>query len=715
MTNYTEPFTILASCNGLINAYHHQRSLKDSFTIIISCFEIQTISFYFNVYISIESSNTEISYPLLVTLSSNSSYMFGEKEKDITSSGFFRIKFSKLGEVELKASSGYAFDKKIISIKPMNLLFIKLPDFFNTSSVSTTSSDFISVTIAAGNYFEQYFETQSEKYYITISIECYQTRCSGTKLSKKVKRYTHSSIITFQNFRIISGGLFRLRAECKSYKVVSYSPPFLVYNDIKRINVSTKSKKINQGYPLKLTIRIIAEDDGLYSLPSLVTISSISQKVHGNYSIYNSFGIVTTNVYLLKSGITSINITCEKVSSSIDDIKILPVKIKAKNLGNFNIIKGEHLSFAVDVKTQKGNHVKKYPKDAVQVVLVGDAEADKGVGYTINNKTNKITVEIKNGIAKISKFTFKSGGDVYIHFAIGNTKSNILGPYNIHFPICGLGKGPISSYSALIFLYLSFSIFFYCKDKNVRTYKPVRFLFLFIYPLASFWYKQPGFRRLLLCAQAFVSELLILTLIGAIYYKFDEPDTKYESDFEHFNRSQLYKGASGYALAQIPIFVLFFLNFRYVNNRKYVILSILLAVTMIILCFGGVIYMTFNYCIGYSTYWTANFMIFWMFDLLTFQIIYSIICLRCIPEILKKLLKNQVPERTEENNEISVVYFNAEKNGFANENKEKKSANVDEVGDDSKPITFRNCDDTINPDCIIIKADHLVEEGKSLS
>ncbi|OMJ73255.1 hypothetical protein SteCoe_28096 [Stentor coeruleus] len=639
--------------------------------------------------------------------------MFGEKDKDIAGFGFFRVKVSKPGDIELKASSGYVFDKKIISIKPLSLLFIKLPEFFNTSSALTTSSDYISVTIGVGDYFKQYFETQSEIYNINLSLECYQAHCSGTKLSNRLNGTTYKAFISFQSFRIFSGGLFRLRAECMSYNVVAYSQPFLVYNDIMRINVRTSSKKIIQGYPLTLIIRIIAEDYGLYSLPSLITISSISQEIHGNYSIYNSIGIVTTNVYFLKSEEMSINITCEKVSNVINNITIIPVVIKATNLGNFNINKGEHLHFAVEVKTKKGKYVKNYPKDAVQIVLIGDAEADKGIGYIINNKTNKTTVEINNGKAEITKFTFKSGGKVYIYFAIGNTKSNILGPYDIHFPICGFGKGPISSYSTLLFLYLSFSIFFYFKDKNVRSYKTVKFLFLFMYPLTAFWYKQPGLRRLLLCAQAFVSELLILTLIGAIYYKFDKPDTKYESDFEHFDRSQFYKGACGYALAQVPIIALFFLNFYYVNNRKYVILSILLSVILIVMCFGGVIYMTLDICIGYSTYWTANFMIFWMLDLLTFQIIYSVICMHCTPETLKKILKNKVPERSEENNEISVVYFNAENNQFSNE--EKKSENLNDLIEDNKPITFRNCDDTVNPDSIIINADHLVEDNSNLS
>ncbi|OMJ73256.1 hypothetical protein SteCoe_28097 [Stentor coeruleus] len=146
-------------------------------------------------------------------------------------------------------------------------------------------------------------------------------------------------------------------------------------------------------------------------------------------------------------------------------------------------------------------------------------------------------------------------------------------------------------------------------------------------------------------------------MIGAMYFANDSTSATIYSDFEHFNKYQLMIGAEGYALAQAPIITFFILNFYFANNRKAIVLNIILSAVLIFLCFGGVIYMNTKSCIGYSTYWTANFMIFWVFDLITFQILYSFIFMLLLPKNYKILLEGAQTEETKKDQGVIVVHL----------------------------------------------------------
>ena len=50
-----------------------------------------------------------------------------------------------------------------------------------------------------------------------------------------------------------------------------------------------------------------------------------------------------------------------------------------------------------------------------------------------------------------------------------------------------------------------------------------------------------------------------------------------------------------------------------------------------VLSFIAVVKMTTQYCAGYATYWIANFLIFLLFDLVTLQVIYSLIINKLFP------------------------------------------------------------------------------------
>lgn len=64
-------------------------------------------------------------------------------------------------------------------------------------------------------------------------------------------------------------------------------------------------------------------------------------------------------------------------------------------------------------------------------------------------------------------------------------------------------------------------------------------------------------------------------------------------------------------------------------------------IILTILYFGAMNGMTCEYCIGYSIYWTANFLIFLLFDLLVMQVIYTAIAYFLK---IKRILNNESKE-----------------------------------------------------------------------
>ena len=58
------------------------------------------------------------------------------------------------------------------------------------------------------------------------------------------------------------------------------------------------------------------------------------------------------------------------------------------------------------------------------------------------------------------------------------------------------------------------------------------------------------------------------------------------------------------------------------------------------LCIGAIVAMSISYCSGYSAYWTANFLIFVLIDIILMQFIYTLIAICIMPTQVIDTLKS---------------------------------------------------------------------------
>lgn len=196
---------------------------------------------------------------------------------------------------------------------------------------------------------------------------------------------------------------------------------------------------------------------------------------------------------------------------------------------------------------------------------------------------------------------------------------------------CKVGRGPIAAMSVLIFLMILLIIIFTLVDRDFKNMPYANFMFLLHYPLTSICFKQPRPRRPTLTLQLFTCELLMLALIGAFHNHFDSATQDYEAKFDDYYGRQLSRGAAGWALTQVFTVPIFFLNAFTASGKKYYYITIPACIVISVLSFIAVVVMTTQYCAGYTTYWMANFLIFLLFDLVTLQVIYSLIISKILP------------------------------------------------------------------------------------
>lgn len=188
---------------------------------------------------------------------------------------------------------------------------------------------------------------------------------------------------------------------------------------------------------------------------------------------------------------------------------------------------------------------------------------------------------------------------------------------------CDVGAGPIATMSVTIFLMIFLSIIFILSDAKTST-SSVTNSFLLLYPLTTIFIQQPKSRRAVLAMQILTSELLMLTLIGAFTNHFDGPESKTDNGFDNYYGFQLSRGAAAWALTQAFTIPIFILNAYTLKGKSYHMITIPVCIFITLGCFCGLVVMTHYYCLGWTEYWIANWLIFLLFDIATLEIIYAL-------------------------------------------------------------------------------------------
>ncbi|OMJ73257.1 hypothetical protein SteCoe_28099 [Stentor coeruleus] len=425
----------------------------------------------------------------------------------------------------------------------------------------------------------------------------------------------------FGPFRIISSGKFYLKASCNELPS-AFSTEFFVVNKYKDMTFSLSTDKITANFNFDLTIKLIGQDGFPSTTSSTIFIKDSSGSLEGEVELIAKQGFCITTLWfnaygdkvLAMSSLLSDDIFEEPISVASNTIVI-------EDIPEIDIPTTTRESFILNITIMDSE--KKFIENAhgphkIEFSLDPDGELDGTQRSAITN----------NGSFLISDLIPKDSGDFYLVITLdGNYKYTYSDvEFSIESASCFPGSGPISCMSVLIFLSIILSVVFAFVDKNVKKFPSTKFVPFLIHTLTSLFYKQPKKRRLLLCLTIFTSELIMLTIIGGIYAYYDSPTERYNKVFEDYYGRLLYKGATGWALAQAGIIPIFFLTFYSIGNKNIVKANIAVCVIMIFLCFGAIVGMTVKYCIGYSIYWTANFLIFILFDVLVMQPIYTIIC-----------------------------------------------------------------------------------------
>jgi hypothetical protein len=193
--------------------------------------------------------------------------------------------------------------------------------------------------------------------------------------------------------------------------------------------------------------------------------------------------------------------------------------------------------------------------------------------------------------------------------------------------LCETGRGPIATISLLSFIMIIFGTVFFLTDNKVFSFTS-QATFLKICPLTSIFLPQNSPRRTAMILQLLTSEMLLLTLIGALMYYFDSPEDRTSYVFDKYYGFQLSRGAIAWALCQVYTVPIFFSNslvLKYTKFKLTYILTIVISIVIACGCMAGVIIMTVKYCGGWTELWIVNFLIFTLFDWATLEIIYSVV------------------------------------------------------------------------------------------
>lgn len=470
---------------------------------------------------------------------------------------------------------------------------------------------------------------------------------SAGTFDKFQTKQTENGQAYFNDFRIIASGDFKFKASCSDLPT-AYSNSFIAVNKYKSMEFSYSPVNVTANFDFSLKIDLIGEDNE----PSAAS-STIFLEIEGEDSIKGETQIETngrsavTKLWFSKYGLKTI-IVSNTLSTEIEkyEIDVLPNSIYIDPINEDEKPKNTRQTFVLNIKIMDWN------SKNVQTAH-GPNKLEFSLEPSGKLEGTQTSVKTLNGAVYIYDLIPSEPGDYHLVITIDDDYRYVYEKeeFNIESTSCLPGSGPISCMSVMIFLSIVLSILFYYMDKNVKNYPHLKFTPWLIHLFSSLFFKQPNKRRLLLCLSIFTCELIMLTVIGAVYAYYDSPLEHYEREFTDYYGRQLYKGGTGWALAQGGIIPIFFLAFYAIGSKDIAKICFWTCIALNFLCFGAIVGMTIKYCIGYSVYWTANFLIFILFDLIIMQPIYTVICYF----LMTKKIRSKFYEKDDNNAEDSAA------------------------------------------------------------
>ena len=466
-------------------------------------------------------------------------------------------------------------------------------------------------------------------------------------MSQTLSAVTFSGQAVFQYINILSSGNFSFKASSANM-ADSFSSYAIVTNFVKKITATPNITATSEFFAVNLTVELYGDDNNPYILDAQVNLNEASTNgyiIEGDSSLSTSTGFVNHIIYFIQQGDKKI-----KVSTNISDVTAVVPTIsvfqdRLKIYGMINplpVNTRQPFMFFVSFYDFNSTLLENQHKHNLSFTL--DPSGDLMYSYdSYGNGTSFVSLNI------LSEGTFKiivSSEDAIVSETVR---------YHIDSTDCSVGSGPIACVSVLLFLMIVIPLTFRFTDQGIKEFKKLIYPIFYIYPWTALCYKQPVYRRTAIIFYLCTSELLSLTLIGAIYGYYDTPTMHYTGDFSHYYARELYKGGTAWALAQAVVFPMFLVNFYIIKNRKLINYSLFINLGFALLCFGADIGMTVEYCIGYSYDWTANFLIYVLFDQLFLYPIYTLICWLIMDPHLKRSLQLEKRESTSDLKELNLT------------------------------------------------------------
>lgn len=471
---------------------------------------------------------------------------------------------------------------------------------------------------------------------VYLKLQCVEEPCSGSLLHGGASiinpKTTEWGAYTFYEVYIKSSGRFQLYVyDATDIKTYGFSQSFNSKNKVKTIEVSVNSLLTSAFSYIQANLSIIGEDNGKYLSPSTIYFEEVSYSGRSLLGGSTSLDIkpsdqnISCEIYFTNFGKKKLR---ARIGSAYGDSKKLDIKKNVIKISEVEepIPKDTRDPFNFDVKIYDWTGENLIEEIDVPITISTSPESE------LDGETEYKT---KNGVAHIKDLVVKEGGNYRLAVTAGSNTEKSEEKYEIEATDCGIGYGPLFSMVVLLVTGIIVSSVFAILDHEVKTYQFVRFKVLAIHPLSGIFMKQPNYRRALLCMYIASTELLLLAIIGAIYGYYDTPTTHYNRSFDDYKNKEVYKGATAWALTQILGIPLFFLTFKVGEDAKFIKISAIFSLILMVLCTGAIIGMTVKYCLGYFVYWIINFMIFILFDLFFSQVICSFICVKLITNFIK--------------------------------------------------------------------------------
>ena len=410
-----------------------------------------------------------------------------------------------------------------------------------------------------------------------------------------------------------------------------------VKNSVSKISSYFNNDSVTAFFPALLTISVYGDDEKLFTNPVNLTAyykSGASSLKKIELIVENGFKEV--EIFFEDFSEDAIcNLTYGYLStyrSSSSKIQVYPNKIVLSHSSDW-IPKYTEESFEFDLKIM--DHKEKqiettYGSYNVSFELAGN---ETGLGGS------QQTVTTKGGKVKVSDLFLKNTGSYQLKILCETCETFVTEEFEIKSDYCEFSIVTLCIMGALIFLLLVCSVVFHLADKNIvdgnaeyRDYLDRNRLY---HPLISLFVRQPTQRRLINSVQLLVGDLSLFTLIGLIYFYYDTPSERYDKNFTDFYSRQLYKGATGWAFAQAISMSLFLFKLYSITQPKIRMYFYVTCFIVTILDTGLIIWMSVIYCKGYIMFWTVNFLIFMVIDLILIQSLLALLTMCIIPSVLE--------------------------------------------------------------------------------